>query len=156
MKITEIETLQCSDLPNLFWVRIYTDEGLIGLGESCKSTDATVGHIHQIAAPYLLGKDPLQIERHNAFLLQPICGFSSTSAEIRAASAIDVALWDLFGKAYQMPAWQALGGRCHDKVRVYNTCASNDYNAFATWRRELAESEGRTRDVAERLAAQRD
>jgi galactonate dehydratase len=141
MKITEIETLQCPDLPNLFWVQIYTDGGLIGLGESCKSTDATVGHIHQIAAPYLLGKDPLQIERHNAYLLQPICGFSSTSAEIRAASAIDVALWDLFGKAYQMPVWQALGGRCHDKMRVYNTCASNDYNAFATWRRELSGNE---------------
>ena len=72
---------------------------------------------------------------------QPICGFSSTGAEIRAASALDIALWDLFGKRYGMPVWQALGGRSHDRVRVYNTCASNDYNAYATWRRELAGDE---------------
>lgn len=141
MKISAVETIQCQDLPNLLWVEVHTDEGLVGLGESCKSADATVGHVHQIAAPYLLGKDPLQIEKHSSFLLQPICGFSSTSAEIRAASAIDVALWDLLGKAHRVPVWQALGGRCHDRVRVYNTCASNDYNAFATWRRELTGEE---------------
>ena len=137
MKISAIETIQLETLPNHVWVQIHTDDGLVGLGETCKSAQAVVGHIHQIAAPYLLGKDALQIERHNAFLLQPICGFSSTGAEIRAASALDVALWDLFGKRYGMPVWQALGGRSHDRVRVYNTCASNDYNAFATWRREL-------------------
>ncbi len=137
MKITAVETLQLAEYPNLVWVEIHTDDGIVGLGETCKSADAVVGHIHQIAAPYLLGKDPLQIERHSAFLLNPICGFSSTGAEIRAASALDVALWDIFGKRYAMPVWQALGGRSHDRVRVYNTCASNDYNAYATWRREL-------------------
>jgi L-alanine-DL-glutamate epimerase-like enolase superfamily enzyme len=137
MKITAVETIQLRHLPNLVWVEVHTDEGLVGLGETCKSADAVAAHVHQIAAPYLLGKDPLQIERHNAFLLSPICGFSSTSAEVRAASAIDIALWDVFGKAYRMPVWQALGGRSHERVRVYNTCASNDYNAYAIWRREL-------------------
>ena len=154
MKITAIETLQLEELPNHVWVEIHTDEGLTGLGETCKSADAVAGHVHQIAAPYLLGKNPLQIERHSAFLLQPICGFSSTGAEIRAASALDVALWDLFGKRYGIPVWQALGGRCHDRVRVYNTCASNDYNAFATWRRELSGSESaQSRDRYDDLTA---
>jgi len=141
MKIIAVDTIQLRQFPNLVWVELHTDDGLVGLGETCKSADAVAAHIHQIAAPYLLGKDPRQIERHNAFLLSPICGFSSTGAEIRAASAIDIALWDLFGKAYAMPVWQALGGRSHDRVQVYNTCASNDYNAYATWRRELSGDE---------------
>jgi L-alanine-DL-glutamate epimerase-like enolase superfamily enzyme len=154
VKITAIDTLQLPHLPNLVWVEVRTDDGLVGLGETCKSADAVAAHVHQIAAPYLLGRDPLQIERHNAFLLSPICGFSSTSAEVRAASAIDIALWDLFGKAYGMPVWQALGGRSHDRVRVYNTCASNDYNAHATWRRELRGDESpRLRDRYDDLTA---
>ncbi|MFO1310434.1 MAG: mandelate racemase/muconate lactonizing enzyme family protein [Burkholderiales bacterium] len=154
MKIAAIETIQLEHLPNLVWVEVHTDDGLVGIGETCKSANAVAAHVHQIAAPYLLGKDPLQIESHNAFLLSPICGFSSTSAEIRAASAIDIALWDLFGKAYGMPVWQALGGRCHDRIRVYNTCASNDYNAYATWRRELRGDESaRLRDRYDDLTA---
>ncbi len=154
MKIVAVDTIQLPHLPNLVWVEVRTDDGLVGLGETCKSADAVASHVHQIAAPYLLGKDPLQIERHNAFLTSPICGFSSTSAEIRAASAIDIALWDLFGKAHAMPVWQALGGRSHDRVRVYNTCASNDYNAYATWRRELGGEESpRLRDRYDDLTA---
>lgn len=90
-------------------VQIRTSEGIVGLGETCKIAEAAVGYIHQRAAPYRLGKDPLQIERHSAHLLQPICGFSCTGAEIRGASAIDVALWDIFCKCYGMPVWQALG-----------------------------------------------
>lgn len=154
MKITAVDTIQLAEYPNLVWVEVHTDEGLTGLGETCKSADAVAGHVHQIAAPWLLGKDPLAIERHSAFLLQPICGFGSTSAEIRAASALDVALWDLFGKRYGIPVWQALGGRSHDRVRVYNTCASNDYNAYATWRRELRGDESaRLRDRYDDLTA---
>ena len=154
MKITAVDTIQLPQFPNLVWVEVHTDEGVVGLGETCKSADAVAAHVHQIAAPYLLGKDPLQIERHNAFLLSPICGFSSTSAEIRAASALDIALWDLYAKSYSMPVWQALGGRSHDRVRVYNTCASNDYNAYATWRRELAgDQAARLRDRYDDLTA---
>lgn len=154
MKITAVDTIQLAEYPNLVWVEVQTDEGVTGLGETCKSADAVAAHVHQIAAPYLLGKDPLAIERHSAFLLQPICGFASTSAEIRAASALDMALWDLFGKRYGMPVWQALGGRSHDRVRVYNTCASNDYNAYATWRRELRGDESaRLRDRYDDLTA---
>ena len=60
-------------------------------------------------APYLLGKDPLQIERHSRHLLNPYVGFNSSSAEIRAASAVDIALWDVWGQATRQPIYQLLG-----------------------------------------------
>ena len=52
---------------------------------------------------------------------------SSTGVEYRAASAIDIALWDLFGKACHQPVHQMLGGLCRDKQRIYNTCAGYKY-----------------------------
>lgn len=52
---------------------------------------------------------------------------SSTGVEYRAASAIDIALWDLFGKVCNQPVHQMLGGLCRDKQRIYNTCAGTQY-----------------------------
>ena len=52
---------------------------------------------------------------------------SSTGAEYRAASAIDIALWDIFGKVCNQPVHQMLGGLCRDKLRIYNTCAGYKY-----------------------------
>ena len=64
---------------------------------------------------------------------------SSTGVEYRAASAVDIALWDLFGKHCGQPVHQMLGGACFDRFRVYNTCAgykyvrSGDFRALANW-----------------------
>ena len=55
-------------------------------------------------------------------------GFPSRSVEVRGNSAIDLALWDLFGKAAGLALWQLLGGLCRDKIPIYNTCASASYN----------------------------
>ena len=52
---------------------------------------------------------------------------SSTGVEYRAASAIDIALWDLFGKVCNQPVHQMLGGLCRPKQRIYNTCAGYGY-----------------------------
>jgi galactonate dehydratase len=79
-------------------------------------------------APYLLSKDPLQIDRHNVHLLGGYLGFGSTSVEVRAASAVDIALWDLFGQFVEQPIHQLLGGLSRDAIRVYNTCAGYNYN----------------------------
>jgi L-alanine-DL-glutamate epimerase-like enolase superfamily enzyme len=77
---------------------------------------------------------------------------SSTGAEYRAASAIDLALWDLFGKVCGQPVHQLLGGLCADKVRVYNTCAGYRYvrgrniRPVDTW--NLSEQEGPYEDLS--------
>ena len=137
MKITALETIQLREYPNLLWVQLHTDEGIVGLGESFRGADAVAGQLHGLVAPYLLGKDPLHIERHSHALLNTMLGFASTGAEIRAASAVDIALWDIFGQATGQPIHQLLGGLSHDKIRVYNTCAGNTYNNRHAIKREI-------------------
>ena len=127
MKVTAVETIRLGEFPNVLWVRIHADEGLVGLGETFYGVAPVEAHIHETCAPYLLGKDPLEIERHSRNFLNGYLGFKSVGAEMRAASAIDIALWDLFGKACGQPLYQLLGGKCRDRIRVYNTCAGYRY-----------------------------
>jgi galactonate dehydratase len=107
-------------------VRVHTDEGLIGLGETFFGARAVAAWIHDTAAAYLLGKDPLQIDRHWQ-ALNPFIGFDASAVENRGRSAIDLALWDIFGQACNRPIYQLLGGACRERIRVYNTCAGYRY-----------------------------
>jgi L-alanine-DL-glutamate epimerase-like enolase superfamily enzyme len=126
MKVTAIETIRIEEFPNLLWVHIHTDEGLTGLGESFYGPGSTEAHIHEIIAPYLLGQDPLKIDRHQAHLIGYV-GFVGAGAEMRGRSAVDIALWDLWGQASDQPLHQLLGGSVRDSIRVYNTCAGYRY-----------------------------
>src|SRR6201996_9115005 len=114
MKITQIETIWFEPvssnvwvgqaphsrqaLPNNLWVRLYTDDGLVGLGETYYLPRAVSAIIHDLFSPLLLGRDPFDTENHwnNLFSVVNFCGFAG--AELRAISAIDVALWDLTGQ----------------------------------------------------------
>lgn len=127
MKITKIETLRTQEFFNVIWVRIHTDSGVVGLGETFYGAGAVEAHIHETLAIRLLGQNPLHIEALHKEMLNLPMAQSSTGAEYRAASAIDIALWDLFGKVCNQPVHQMLGGLCHDKIRVYNTCAGYSY-----------------------------
>ncbi|MDQ0475178.1 mandelate racemase/muconate lactonizing enzyme family protein [Labrys wisconsinensis] len=127
MKITAIETLCAREFENVLWVRVHTDAGLIGLGETFYGAGAVAAHIHDTLAARLLGRDPLRIEAIHKEMVDLPLAQSSTGAEYRAASAIDIALWDLFGKAMGQPVHQLLGGQCFDRLRVYNTCAGYQY-----------------------------
>lgn len=126
MKITALETIQLAAYPNLIHVLVETDEGVTGLGETFLGADAVAGWMHENAAPYLLGKDPLQIERHWQSL-KGFVGMNSSSTENRGRSAIDIALWDIFGKVAGQPLYQLLGGKVRDSIPVYNTCAGPFY-----------------------------
>lgn len=126
MKITRVQTIRVGEFPNMVWVQIHTDEGLVGLGESFFGAKAMEAYIHESAVPTLLGRNPLEIERLSRDLT-PYVGFAGTGAEARGRSAIDLALWDIFGKATNQPVYQLLGGLSRDKVRTYNTCAGYRY-----------------------------
>ena len=110
MKIEAIETLRLSEFGNLLWVHLHTDTGIVGLGETFFGPQAVEAHIHETVAPLLLGRDPLEIERISRQLQRGYLGFTGTGVEMRAASAIDLALWDIFGKSTGLPVWQLLGG----------------------------------------------
>jgi galactonate dehydratase len=138
MKIIAVETVRLGEFPNLIWVRLRTDEGLTGLGETFMGAAAVEAYIHESAAPKLIGRDPIQIEAINKSLINYL-GWRGTGVETRGNSAIDIALWDLFGKAIGRPVCEALGGKSRDRIRVYNTCAGYKYirdersQAVANW-----------------------
>lgn len=141
MKITKIETIwfepKSKDewestkartrqaMPNNLFVRIHTDNGRSGLGETYYLPRAVSSIIHDVCAPLLLGRDALDIENHwnNLFSLVNFCGFAG--AEMRAISALDVALWDLAGQEAGQPIYNLLGGRSRDRIPIYNTCVSS-------------------------------
>ena len=127
MRISRIETLRLDEFPNILWVMVRTDSNLVGLGETFFGAQAVEAAMHETVASQMLGADPLAIERHSRQLLQNYVGFKSTGAEIRAVSAFDIALWDLFGQVTGQPVYQLLGGRCRDTIRAYNTCAGYRY-----------------------------
>jgi galactonate dehydratase len=127
MKITAIETIRLEEFPNLIWIQVHTDEGLIGLGESFFRPEPVEAYLHATVAPQLLGQDPLRIDWISRRLMNDYVGFASSGAEMRAASAIDIALWDLFGQATGLPVHQLLGGLSRETIRTYNTCAGYRY-----------------------------
>ena len=126
MKIAAIETIRVDEHPNLLWVRIHSDEGVAGLGETFFGARAVEAYIHETAAPLLLGQDPLRIDAL-AQRLTPYVGFAAAGAEMRGNSAIDIALWDHFGKVTGQPIAQLLGGFTRPAIRTYNTCAGTGY-----------------------------
>src|SRR3954462_3863563 len=126
MKVTKIETVRLTSRPTLIWVRVHTDEGLIGLGESWFGCAAIEADIHERIAPALIGADPSRIEALTR-AARPYVGFWGTGAETRAVSALDVAFWDVAGQAAGKPLYELLGGAMRADIRVYNTCAGPDY-----------------------------
>jgi L-alanine-DL-glutamate epimerase-like enolase superfamily enzyme len=129
MKITAVETIY---LPrgvtvhvgaiNYLWVRIHTDEGLIGLGESYPNAEAEAAVVHSRLAAVLLGRDPSAIDRLWADMFLSVSYSGWAGAEMRAISAVDIALWDLLGKALDQPIYKILGGASRPAIRIYNTC----------------------------------
>ena len=126
MKIQKIETIRIAEHANICWVLLHTDAGVAGLGETFFGAQAVEAYIHETAAPLLLGRDPLRIDGI-AKALTGYLGFASTGVEMRGNSAIDIALWDLFGKVSGQPLAQLLGGFTRSSIRTYNTCAGSSY-----------------------------
>ncbi len=126
MKITKLETIRLKEFPNLIWVRVHGEDGLYGLGETFMGAQAVEAFLHEIVAPRILGEDAFAIDKI-AQKLYGYLGFRGTGVETRAASAVDIALYDLWGKATNQPVVQLLGGRTRERIRTYNTCAGYKY-----------------------------
>ncbi len=131
MKITQVETIRLGEFPNIIWTRLHTDEGLVGLGETFMGAAAVEAYLHEWVAPKLLSQDPLAIEARNRDITGYL-GWRGSGVETRGNSAVDIALWDIFGKAANMPVHTALGGKSRDSIRIYNTCAGYQYVRSAT------------------------
>jgi L-alanine-DL-glutamate epimerase-like enolase superfamily enzyme len=126
VKITSVETVQIGAFPNLLYVRLHTDEGLVGLGETFSGAAAVAAWVHETAARIVLGMDALAIEGIWR-ALNPVVGYGGTGVESRGRSAIDFALWDILGQSAKLPLYQLLGGATRERIRIYNTCAGYGY-----------------------------
>ena len=115
MRITQVEPLS---VDRFLFVRVHTDAGIIGIGESGAwgFLEASKAAIEKFGR-YLVGEDPLRIEHHWQYMYR-FAHFRG-AAVMGAVSAIDIALWDIAGKHFGVPAYQLLGGAVRDKARVY-------------------------------------
>ena len=128
LKITAIETIIPNDImAGLLLLRIHTDAGVIGHGETYYAPHAVAAMIHDWMGRRLLGGDALAIEGHWCFLYERCSAFGGRGTELRALSALDVALWDILGQVCNQPVWQLLGGRSRERVTVYNSCGGPSY-----------------------------
>lgn len=126
--VRRIRTFRLPDRPNLIWLELETADGLVGLGETFRGAASVETCLHEELAPWLLGRDTRHIEGISRHLLTSYVGYNSSGVEVRAASAVDLALWDLAGQRQGVPIYQALGGAARSSVPVYNTCAGYAFN----------------------------
>lgn len=115
MKITDVKLIFAK---HYLFVHVYTDSGIVGLGEAGNWgwLDATAAAIKKVT-PWLIGRDPFRIEDIGQNLYRAV--YFRGSVIMSALSAIDIALWDIKGKALGVPVYELLGGKTRDKIRVY-------------------------------------
>ncbi len=125
VKITDVQTTMVDG--NFPWtlVRVYTDAGVVGTGEAYWGAGAP--ELIERMKPFVIGENPLDIDRLTEHLVQKMSGEGSIGGvTVTAISGIEVALHDLAGKILDVPAYQLLGGKYRDEVRVYCDCHTAD------------------------------
>jgi galactonate dehydratase len=125
MKITTVESFVHPEFPNIIYVKIGTDAGIYGIGESYYFGKTVATFVNEFVAPTLIGLDPANIESISRKLTTYV-GALSSGAEMRAKSAVDIALWDIKGKVEKAPIYKLLGGESKE-LPIYNTCAGRGY-----------------------------
>ena len=117
-EITDVQTTMVDGNYPWILVRVYTDAGIVGTGESYWGGGDTA--IIERMKPFLVGENPLDIDRLYEHLVQKMSGEGSISGKvISAISGIEIALHDAAGKLLDVPAYQLVGGKYRDEVRVY-------------------------------------
>ncbi len=125
MKIIDVLTYPVHMGGNHVFVKVLSDEHLYGIGEAYRvGPDEAVEQVIHYFKDWLIGQDPTRIE-HLWRLLYNGSRFPGGSVVNAAISGIEIALWDLKGKAYGVPVYQLVGGRCRDRIRVYCGAGGN-------------------------------
>lgn len=121
MKITKITPMILGTRwRNLTFVKVDTDEGISGVGEArvLNRTDAVLGYLSEAAPRYVIGSDPFEIERLVQRMFRE--DFGRAGEIIMTATAlIEIACWDIIGKALGQPVYRLLGGAVRDKIKAY-------------------------------------
>ena len=119
LKITDVRTAQVRVHGLQTHIRVYTDQGLYGQGESTDAAVGTVSLVNQFRR-LLAGQDPLNVDAlWERIRVSGIFAGAQGGQYVTALTGIEIALWDLAGKALGLPIYQLLGGKFRDKVRIY-------------------------------------
>ncbi|QGX95243.1 mandelate racemase/muconate lactonizing enzyme family protein [Haloplanus rallus] len=125
VEITDVQTTMVDGNYPWILVRVYTDAGVVGTGESYWGGGET--EIIDRMKPFVVGENPLDIDRLYEHLVQKMSGEGSIAGKvISAISGIEIALHDVAGKILDVPAYQLVGGKYRDEVRVYCDCHAGD------------------------------
>ena len=125
---------------------VRTSAGVTGLGETYYLPAAVESVVHDLAAPLLIGQPAGSIKKVWTTLFSCTNFFGFAGAEMRAISALDIALWDALGKCAGLPVHQLLGGACRTSVPAYNTCVNA--GPYQDWDRALEDPAGLATDLA--------
>ncbi|MCC2670738.1 MAG: dgoD2 [Armatimonadetes bacterium] len=120
MKITRFETLLANaGLRNYLFIRLTTDTGLTGIGEASLEwqEDAVRTLCHEWVEDRVLGRDPFDLEAVVGGMIRD--QYQGGATVMTAISGVEIALWDLIGKACGQPVWRLLGGRAHPRIPAY-------------------------------------
>lgn len=129
---------------NLLFVKVQTDQGIDGIGEaySAGPDDATIATIYDFKR-WLIGQDPRNIE-HIWSTMYNFTRFPGGLVVNSAISGIDHALWDVAGKAAGLPVYMLNGGKCREKIRVYQSAGGNEPRQVADSAKALVQKYGYT------------
>lgn len=123
-------------------VRVTTDSGLTGLGEGVGNADMVRAIVDGSMGPKCIGRDPMCIESLRKFLTDGNVYFERKGSAVCAASAIEMACWDIKGKALGVPVYDLMGGKCRDTLEAY---ASDIY-----WEEDPADMGRRARSIVDK------
>ncbi len=119
LKITDVRTAQVRVHGLQTHIRVYTDQGIYGQGESTDAAVGTVSLVDQFRR-FLVGQDPLNVDAlWERIRVSGIFAGAQGGQYTTALTGIEIALWDLAGKATGLPVYQLLGGKFRDKIRIY-------------------------------------
>ncbi|MEA3408482.1 MAG: galactonate dehydratase, partial [Chloroflexota bacterium] len=137
MHITALETFLVK--PRWLFLKMHTDEGLVGLGEPILEGRAlTVAQAVKELEPYLIGKDPTRVVYHWQAMYKHAF-YRGGPILTSALSGVEHALWDLTGKALGVPVYKLLGGPVRDRIKIYGHCGLTTPEESAQRAKELAD-----------------
>src|SRR5689334_4686482 len=127
MKIKDAKVFVCSPGRNFVTLKIYTDEGIYGLGDGTLNGRelAVVSYLTDHVIPCLIGRDPFDIEDIWQYLYRGAY-WRKGPVTMSSIAAVDMALWDIKGKAANLPLYQLLGGACRQGAMVYGHANGKD------------------------------
>jgi galactonate dehydratase len=121
MKIVDLKTFVAGAAwRNLVFIRLDTDEGICGFAESTvhNKTGAILSYLDDVKWRYVVGADPFDTENLVTRMFRLDYSYGAT-VQTTALSAVEIACWDIVGKALGQPVWRLLGGKCRDRIPAY-------------------------------------